>query len=37
MELKGGDPVRSKTLIYNKVTGKLNSFDYLENLISYEK
>lgn len=37
MEFKGGDPVRSKTVIENKVIGKLNSFDYLENLVSYEK
>jgi hypothetical protein len=37
MEFTWGVPVRSKTVIDNRVTGKLNSFDYLENLISYEK
>jgi hypothetical protein len=37
MELKGRDSVRSKTVIDNKITEKLNCFNYLENLISYEK
>ena len=37
MEFKEGDPVRSKTVIDNKITEQLNSFDYLENLISYGK
>jgi len=37
MEFKEGDPVRSKTVVDNKITEQLNSFDYLENLISHEK
>jgi len=37
MEFKEEDPVRSKTVIDNKITEQLNSFDYLENLTSYEK
>ena len=37
MELKGRDPVRSKTVIDNKNYRKANFYNYLENLISYEK
>ena len=37
MEFKEGDPVGSKTVIDNKITEQLNSFDYVENFISYEK
>jgi hypothetical protein len=37
MELNGRDAVRSKTVIDNKITEKVNCFNYLENLISYEK
>jgi hypothetical protein len=37
MELKGRNPVRNKTDIDNKITEKVNCFNYLENLISYEK
>ena len=33
----GRDSVRSKIVIDNKITEQVNSFHYLENLISYEK
>jgi hypothetical protein len=36
MEFKRRHPVRSKIAIDNKIIG-VNSFNYLENLISYEK
>ena len=39
--LRGRDPVRSKIAIYsytyNKIIEKVNSFNYLRNLISYGK
>ena len=34
---KGRDPVRTKIVIDNKIIEKVNSFNYLGNLISYEK
>jgi hypothetical protein len=37
MELKRRDPVRSKTVIDNKIKEKVNCFNCLENLIFYEK
>jgi hypothetical protein len=37
MALKGGDPVRSKIVIANKVIVEVNSFNYIRNLISFEK
>ena len=37
MAFKGGDPIRSKTVIDNKVIAEVNSFNYLRNLISFEK
>jgi hypothetical protein len=33
---KGQDPIRSKIVIDNKIIQKVNSFNYLGNLISYE-
>jgi len=37
IEFKGRDPVRSKIVINNKIIEQVNSFHYLENLISHEK
>jgi len=37
MVLKGQDPVRTKTVIDNKIIERVNSFNYLGNMISYEK
>ena len=37
MAFKGRDPVRTKILIYNKIIEQVNSFNYLGNMISYEK
>ena len=36
MAFKGGDPVRTKIVIDNKII-EVNSFNYLGNMISYEK
>jgi len=33
----GGDPVRTKIVIDNKIIEQVNSFNYLGNMISYEK
>ena len=30
-------PVRTKIVIYNKIIEQVNSFNYLENMVSYEK
>jgi hypothetical protein len=37
MAFKGRDPVRTKTVIGNKIIEQVNSFNYLGNMISYEK
>ena len=37
MVFKRRDPVRTKIVIDNKITEKVNSFNYLGNVISYEK
>jgi len=37
MTFKGRDPVRTKILIDNKIAEQVNSFNYLGNMISYEK
>ena len=37
MAFKGGNPVRSKIVTNNKIIEKVNSFNDLGNLISYEK
>jgi len=37
MAFKGRDPVRTKTVIDNKIIEQVNSFNYLGNMISYEK
>ena len=37
MAFKGGDPVRSKIVMDNKVTVEVNSLNYLRKLISFEK
>ena len=37
MTFKGRDPVRTKIVIDNKIIEQVNSFNYLENTISYEK
>jgi len=34
---KGREPVRSKISIDNKIIEQINSFNYLGNLISFEK
>ena len=34
---KGRDPVRTKIVIDNKIIEQVNSFNYLGNMISYEK
>jgi hypothetical protein len=36
MEFKGRDPIRSKTVIDNKIIEQINCFNYLGNLISHE-
>jgi len=36
MAVKGGDPVRTKIVIDNKIIEKVNLFSYLGNMISYE-
>jgi hypothetical protein len=36
MAFRGREPVRTKTVIDNKITEQVNSFNYLGN-ISYEK
>ena len=37
MAFKGEDPVRSKIIIANKVIEEVTSFNYLRNLIYFEK
>jgi len=37
MPFEGRDPVRTKIVIDNKIIVKVNSFNYLGNVISYEK
>jgi len=37
MAFKGRDPVRTKIVIDNKIIEQVNSFNYLGNMISYEK
>ena len=37
MAFKGGDPVGSKIVTHNKIIEQVSSFNYLGNLISYEK
>jgi hypothetical protein len=37
LALKGRDPVRTKIVIDNKIIEQVNSFNYLGNMISYEK
>jgi hypothetical protein len=37
MSFKGRDPVRTKIVIYNKIIEQINLFNYLGNVISYEK
>ena len=37
MAFKGRDPVRTKIVIDNRIIGQVNSFNYLGNMISYEK
>jgi hypothetical protein len=37
MSFKGRDSVGSKIVIGKQITEKVNSFNYLGNLISYEK
>jgi len=37
MAFRGRDPVRTKTVIDNKIIEQVNSFNYLGNMISYEK
>jgi hypothetical protein len=37
MAFKGGDTIRSKIVIENKIIEQVNSFKYLRNLISYER
>jgi hypothetical protein len=37
MAFKGRDPVRTKILIDNKIIEQVISFNYLENMISYER
>jgi hypothetical protein len=37
MAFRGRDPVRTKIVIDNKIIEQVNSFNYLENMISYEK
>jgi transcription initiation factor TFIIIB Brf1 subunit/transcription initiation factor TFIIB len=37
MEFRGRDSVRTKTVIDNKIIEQVNSFNYLGNMIYYEK
>ena len=37
MSFRGQDPVRTKIVIDNKIIEKVNSINYLGNMISYEK
>jgi len=37
MAFKGRDPVWTKIIIDNKIIEQVNSFNYLGNMISYEK
>jgi hypothetical protein len=37
MAYKGRDPARSKILINNKIMEQVNTFNYVRNLVSYEK
>ena len=37
MAFRGRDPVRTKIVIDNKIIVRVNSFNYLRNMISYEK
>jgi hypothetical protein len=37
LAFEGGDQVRSKIVIDNKIIEQVNSFQYVGNLISYEK
>ena len=37
MAFKGRDPVRTKTVIDNRIIEQVNSFSYLRNMTSYEK
>jgi hypothetical protein len=37
MAFKGRDPVRTKIVIDNKIIEQVKSFNYLENMISYER
>jgi len=36
MAFKGRDPLRTKIVINNKIIEKVNSFNYLGNMVSYE-
>jgi hypothetical protein len=37
MAFKGGDPARTKIVTDNKIIEQVKSFDYLGNMISYER
>jgi hypothetical protein len=37
MAFKGQDPVRTKIVLDNKIIEQVNWFDYLGNMIFYEK
>ena len=37
MALKGRDPIRTKIVIDNKIIEQVNMFNYLGNMIYYEK
>jgi len=37
MAFKGWDPVRTKIVIDNKIIEQVNLFNYVRNMISYEK
>ena len=37
MAFKGRDPVRTETGLDNKTVEQVNSFNYLGNMVSYEK
>jgi len=37
MAIRGRDPVRTKIVIDNKIIEQVHSFNYLGNMISYEK
>jgi hypothetical protein len=34
---KGGDPIRSKIVINNTIIERVNTFNYLGNLVAHEK